>query len=224
MIYELRYIFGAVFILIGLVLALFGRQLWVFTVFLACALLSFVAIMYIYYTILSKPSQAAWIGWAILGGSLVVGVVLGLLMTKFARAGASILAVWGGFILGMVLTEALLFQYITENSFWFWLVCGSCAAVAGVLVFVAYNHAVILASSLVGSYLFIRGISLYAGGFPDEFLLFKEVKSGMLVNEPLTFYLYLAGVVIATVISAVVQYRALAKMDEDQKHPYEKLR
>jgi hypothetical protein len=96
--------------------------------------------------------------------------------------------------------------------------------VAAILVFVTYNHAIILATSLVGSYFFVRGISLYAGGFPNEYLLMKQIKNGVIESEPWTFYVYMGSILVATIICAVVQYRALARMDEYEKHPYEKLR
>lgn len=87
-----------------------------------------------------------------------------------------------------------------------------------------YNHSIILATSLIGSYFFVRGISFYVGGFPNEYLLTKQLRNGVLVAEPWTFYVYLGGILVATIICAIVQYRALARMDEYEKHPYEALR
>jgi hypothetical protein len=106
----------------------------------------------------------------------------------------------------------------------FWAVCGGCAVVAGILVFVTYNHAIILSTSLVGSYFFVRGISLYAGGFPDEIIIIKAMRSGVVLEQPFTLWIYLGGILVSFIICAVVQYRQLAKMDEYEKHPYEKLR
>jgi hypothetical protein len=57
------------------------------------------------------------------------------------------------------------------------------ALVAAGLTFLAYNHAIILSTSLIGSYFFVRGISLYVGGVPDEFALMKELKAGVLPHE-----------------------------------------
>jgi len=191
-------------------------------IFLAAAMISLVAILYVYYTMFMTSTSQAWLGWAVLGGAVVIGVLLGLTCTRFARVGATLIAVWGGFVLGMILNEAVLYMYTDEMIFW--IVCGASAFVFGVLVFIVYNHAVILCTSLVGSYLFVRGISFYAGGFPNEYLLIKQIKSGMLVSEPLSFYFYLGGILLATIICAIIQYRTLRLMDEYEKHPYERLR
>ncbi len=39
------------------------------------------------------------------------------------------------------------------------------------LSFKIYDFILIGSTSMIGSYLFIRGISLYAGGYPNEFTL-----------------------------------------------------
>lgn len=220
--YQFRYFFGVALILIGLFLGLLGRKLWVIAIFIISLILTIGIILLIFYTTFLKENTAGWVAWTVIGCSLILGVVLGLVMTKLQRLGAAIIAGWGGFMLGLVLNEAVL--YLLENTYVFWCVCIGCALVAAVLVFVAYNHAIILATSLVGSYFFVRGISLYAGGWPNEYLILKQIKAGVITSEPWTFYVYLASILVATIICAVVQYRALARMDEYEKHPYEKLR
>lgn len=193
------------------------------TVFLATALITFIGCLYLYYKILISPDQASWLGWAVLGGSLVAAVALGLLMTKFARIGAVFLAAWGGFMLGMLVNETVLID-ILPQSYYFWICCAAGASACAFTVFVWYNHAVIWSSSLVGSYLIVRGVSLYLGGFPDEFLLMKEIRSGFTVSEPTSFYFYVGGIIVGTILSALWQYRTLSRMDEYKKHPYERLK
>jgi hypothetical protein len=222
-IYEYRYVYGAVFILVGLFLGLLGRKVFVVSIFLAAAFISLLIILYVYYAMFLTNTTPGWVGWAVLGGAFVVGSVLGLACTRFARVGATLIAIWGGFIVGLIINESVL--YLLEGSLVFWVVCASCAAVLGVLVFVTYNHAVILSTSLIGSYLFVRGISLYAGGYPNEYLLINEIKNGIIQPaERRSLYFYIAGILASTVICAIVQYRQLARMDEYEKHPYEQLR
>ena len=203
-------------------LGLLGRKLWLIAIFMISAFLTIGLILLVFYTTFLKENTAGWVAWTVLGCSVILGVILGLVMTKLQRLGAAIIAGWGGFVLGLLLNEVVL--YLVKNTWVFWCVCIGCALVAAVLVFVAYNHAIILATSLVGSYFFVRGISFYAGGFPDEYLLMKLIRNGVITSEPWTFYVYMASILVATIICAVVQYRALARMDEYEKHPYEKLR
>lgn len=112
-IYQYRFYFGAVLILIGLFLGLLGRKLWVFAIFLISAFLTVGAILLLFYTTFLKSTTADWVGWTVLGCSIIFGVILGLVMTKLQRAGAAIIAGWGGFVLGIILNEAVL--YLVKN-------------------------------------------------------------------------------------------------------------
>ena len=53
----------------------------------------------------------------------------------------------------------------------FWCVAIACAIAAVVLTFYWLEPVLIITTSFSGSYMFVRGISLYAGGFPNEFIL-----------------------------------------------------
>lgn len=52
--YEYRYIFGAVLILVGLFLGLFGRKLWVLAIFLISTFLTMAVILLVFYTTFLK--------------------------------------------------------------------------------------------------------------------------------------------------------------------------
>ena len=52
-----------------------------------------------------------------------------------------------------------------------------------------------------------RGISFYAGGFPNEFTMAKQMKEGVDDVFSAWFYLYLAGIIALTVLGAIVQYK-----------------
>lgn len=50
------------------------------------------------------------------------------------------------------------------------------AAVAAALSFFIFDHILIGSTSLIGAYALVRGISLYAGGYPNEFTLADMIK------------------------------------------------
>lgn len=54
-------------------------------------------------------------------------------------------------------------------------------------------------TSLIGSYFFVRGISVYAGGFPDEFAL----ATGDKVSIKPAFYGYCVGILVCLVLSVM---------------------
>lgn len=131
------------------------------------------------------------------------------------------MAGWGGFLLGALLNETVL--YFAGSSALFWVVTIGCAVVAAVLTFFVYNHVLIIMTSFMGSYLFFRGISLYAGGFPNEFEVTKERKEDIIDGLGWSFYAYLAAIIISCVLTAWFQFKQLARMTEADKHPYARL-
>lgn len=66
-------------------------------------------ILLVFYTTFLKNTTADWVGWTVLGCSIIFGVILGLVMTKLQRVGAAIIAGWGGFVLGILLNESVLY-------------------------------------------------------------------------------------------------------------------
>lgn len=86
-----------------------GRKLWVVAIFLISAFLTMAIILLVFYTTFLKNTTADWVGWTVLGCSIIFGVILGLVMTKLQRVGAAIIAGWGGFVLGILLNETVLY-------------------------------------------------------------------------------------------------------------------
>lgn len=64
------------------------------------------------------------------------------------------------------------------------------------LSFYIYDHILIGSTSLIGSYAFIRGISLYAGGYPNEFTIAELIKQGLYSSISPWFYAYLVALIL----------------------------
>jgi len=154
--------------------------------------------------------------------SAVIGIIVGIIMMKLQRIGAAILAGWGGFMLGLLINET--FLYRQQSELWFWGLGISCGIIAALLTFVIYNHVIICTTAFMGAYLFWRGISLYAGGFPNEFDLIQEMKAGARTSVSPWFYAYLVAIIISCGVGGFSQYKQLAKMNEEEKHPYNRLK
>jgi len=52
------------------------------------------------------------------------------------------------------------------------------ALILGVLSFKMFDKILIFGTALLGSYAFIRGISLFAGHFPNEILVMQQLSQG----------------------------------------------
>ena len=198
----------------------FGRKLFVFTVFIIGAALTVCAIMILFYTTFLKSDTAYWIGWLVLSLSVILGLGIGFLCTKILKIAGAVVCGYGGFMLGVMINEMWLYIYHSQAVFW--CVNIGIAAAFAILAFFFFNQAVIISTAFIGSYFVMRGISAFAGGFPPAFQLIEQVKAGVLVNINPTFYGYLAGMVVLAVIGAVVQFKLYNRMEEHEKHPYDR--
>jgi hypothetical protein len=144
-----------------------------------------------------------WILWVIFAACLLVGAFISTLLVKTKKIGIAILSGWGGVTLGFILTTS----FVISNTYLYWAVIVGCSLVCFYAAFKTERFVIMVASSFVGSYLFIRGISFYAGGFPTEGSLHEELKSGALDwnTFPKTFYYYFAAIIVCSLISFVHQ-------------------
>merc|ERR1712130_772769 len=78
----------------------------------------------------------------------------------------------------------------------------------------------IVLTATVGAYCMMRGVSCFAGGFPNEFITARELSNGVVNAVPWQFYLYLAGIVVVSALGTWWQVRKYK--NEDLKHPYHK--
>lgn len=218
---EYAWFFGIGFIAIGLFLAFLGRKIFNATLFIITAIIVAGLILFIFYATFLEDSTAAWVGWTVLGFAVLLGLVAGFLMVKFEKFGAALVAGWGGFCLGVLLNETVL--YLATSAVLFWCVNIGLALICAILGFVLLDQTVILATAFIGSYMTMRGIGIMAGGFPNEYVLINMIESGAIDNIDPVFYAYLAGIVVLTILASIVQFKMYKKSQEDGQHPYSKL-
>ena len=88
-----------------------------------------------------------------------------------------------------------------------------------VLAYFLVEIVIIVSTSLIGSYCIIKGISLYAGGLPDEAYVIDLIKNQEFdtLHQVLTpiVYLYLAGWLVIFMIGLAVQNKL--RNDQEKK-------
>jgi hypothetical protein len=195
--------------IIGIPLCLLGRKMFSATLFLIGTLVTTTLILLIFYSTFLSDKTEAWVGWVVLSCSILLGLAGGFLLYKCQKLGAACIAGWGGFIGGLLINTTALFA--AQQEWLFWVVNITCALVAAGLAFCFFFQAIILSTSLTGAYMFVRGISLYAGGYPNEFDYIKQLENGSIPNVEAWFYLYLAFMLIFTVLGTAFQCKQLKK-------------
>ena len=75
-----------------------------------------------------------------------------------------------------------------------------CSLAMSVLMVVFFDYAAIVSSSIIGSYLSIRGLSLAVGGYPNEILIYNSLVDNKFFSQNSSLFLYLlVMIVLATV-------------------------
>lgn len=207
-------------VVIGLFLTFFGLKLYKPVFFLAGLLFTMGLFLLIFYSTFLKSTTENWVPWVVLLGSFLLGLLIGFILMKISILGAFVLAFIGGFCGALLIWNTFLYLATTSDAL-FWSFTIGIAFICGVLALIFFEHVVILASAMCGSFFVIAGIGLVAGGYTNPFTIGEVIEAGEEI--PATFYAYLAGNVVLFIIGAVVQY-AMRKAANEYKHPYHNLR
>ena len=192
---------GAIAITGGIMLCFYGLALVkpsiCFITFLTCIVVS----LFIFYACFLTAIEITPVFWYFLGGGVAGGLVVGILMAKFVKIGAAILGGWGGFALGLILNESLLWHFYL--SWLFWTANIVCIVVAAVATYKLFEPAIIVATSVIGSYFLIRGVSCYLGHYYNEFTIINELKAGLYSSIDPIYWGYVGGFVLFSIIGVL---------------------
>lgn len=143
-------------------------------------------------------------------------------LKKIRRIGLCLLGTAAGFFLGFLLYTLVLVQWL-ENSYVLFALCFFGATFGGYLAYRFDKHIIIYLTSFLGAYAFIRGISIFAGSFPNEVVLYGQISSGTFEGLDAAFYGYLAGIVVLGILGNVFQFKKGYHQHEDDDDNYKKL-
>lgn len=211
---------GIGFIIIGLLLVFLGYKFLKVTIVatsgFGVALLLFLFIFNVFS--LHEYYQV----WIVLAVGLLVGLLIGYFLLKLMKICFFIIGGCFGYTVGVICSTFIL-EWITWNpEVLYWIVIVVFIIGFGLLTMFLAKHAIITATSFMGAYLFCRGISLYAGGFPDEGTIIDLIKrkewDKLEEYKTPAVYGYLAGVVVLACIGIAVQERINLFNDKDDDH------
>ncbi len=93
--------------------------------------------------------------------SLGMGSGIGFACQKWVRLGVLLIGTWLGGVFGALLYSLVFYVFAEKNPLLaLWLVIAICACIISVLSMIFFDHAVIIGSSIIGSYVFVR-VSYY---------------------------------------------------------------
>jgi hypothetical protein len=173
---KYSFVFGGFLIAMGIVVGLFGKPLFKPTICLVGALVFLVVASLFIFSLFFTRITPNWVGWIVFSIALFIGSIVGLILAKLSRLGVAVLAGWGGFCLGMILYASFLYKLDGDKQIFYWVFNISLGVIAGIMSIFLFDHAIVISTSIIGTYAFIRGISFYAGGYPSEFELIQIIK------------------------------------------------
>lgn len=199
-----KFLLGGTFIIVGLCMLLFGTKLinWItgFLIFLTLAIL----LLTFFCLVIFQASIS--INKFILSSviSVVLALILAYLITKkLVVVGVGMLGAWTLLSVGFLLVPLFgLAQDKTGNGIR-WAIYSVLGLVGFVLGVWKSEPVKIFLTAFIGAFFFIRGISVYAGGFPNEFALAQGTNEAI---HP-AFYGYCVGILVLFILSILFQRR-----------------
>ena len=211
---DFAWLFSSLLIILGLFNCILGQYFSKYTCFILSLLT--VTILVLFFGQYILPSGCAyWVIWILFAVGVILGCTLGYFTFKYHEKFISFVV---GGLCGFLLGE-FFFSLFGNKIPWEPLVVHilfiiACIIALIIVAFFLKKAIVIFATSFIGSYCFIRGISLFAGGYPSEFTIIdlKSKDETEQIDELFTWrvYVYLAFIVICTVLSIIAQFK-LAK-------------
>lgn len=214
MLEKYRFLWGLILLFIGLVMTFFGRKLIKYVVFIVIFIIVALGFLLLFYTLFLKDNSTVWIFWVLLSVCVVLGILIGALSVKFEKAGIAVMGGIAGFFLALLVLETVQLR----NEIVFWIILAVSALIFFVISFKVSEYIKIFTTSLLGGYCTVRGISCFAGGFPNEFTTVRSLSLGIIGHIEWYFYVYLVFIVIVSSLGSVWQVRKYRA--EDDKHPY----
>lgn len=159
------------------------------------------------------PSNApVWAFWLMIGISVVLGIVVGVVCCKFYRVGMFLLGALFGAVLGLILFSAFISRF-SQQAWVVGLVVGLCAVAFGFVAWFTGLTGIIVATSLVGSYMVVRACSWYIRGYPNEWTLAQDIKQNGWKSY-WKFYIYMIVMLLLAAVGIVVQHKMYKNKEE----------
>ena len=140
---------------------------------------------------------------------MIIGVGIAFIALTFEAFNSVILGVVVGYLFGSLLYNLLVKVIHINPQALYWGTLISCILFVSIAGGFMKAYMVCLATSLVGSYALVRGISVFAGGYPDETYVMMLINKGEYSQFGRVFgpmiYMYIGGISFLTAIGFWIQ-------------------
>lgn len=218
-----KYIFGILSIFFGIIECFFGLAILKPSLFIVGYISAFGFVILIFGEFLISPDMNVLLIWILLIIAVLLGAVVGYLVTTLPKLGFMALGLWFGFVLAFVINNLFLYKIeVDPPELLLYILMGILGIIFAVLSMYIWRELCIIATSFLGAYLIIRSLSLYIGYYPNELSLNIQIKYKELANVGWEFYIYFIFLIILTILGAFVQFRNKKKIGGKYAGDFEK--
>lgn len=205
-----KWVFGIIIIALGIFFCFFGEEFLKISQIIAGGAVVLIVILYLIFNY-TQAQLYSWQFWLIIVLASAVGCLAGYFMSKIQWLPGFIFGGLLGFVLGFFIFNLAL-RYIQSNPAVVFWICISACVVVGCLIGYFYEEFIaILCTGIVGAYGIIRGISIMAGGFPDERQVYELGSKGewdqMKALLTPVIFAYLAGFLVLSAAGLYIQFK-----------------
>ena len=122
--------------------------------------------------------------------ALAAGVAAGFIAKLTEHIISGIIGGIAGFFVGFIIYSLVFAQFVKSTTALLWITLIVFTAFGAFAMYKWDEEAEVHVTHVVGSYLIIRGIAFFAGGYPDEAQTFFQLRKGNF-DLPFSFYGYL---------------------------------
>ncbi len=203
-----RYVIFPFFLIFGVLMCFAGKTYLKWLIFVSGVIEASTLIILVVYSTFASHARETWVGYVTVLGSIAIGAAFGLFLMKNEMIGGFFLVAWGGFNTGLLFYNAFLYKINSDWALWGFSV--GIGILYAVLLIFLYDHILIHATAMMGSFSFIFGIGLVAGHYPSPFLIVDLIKYGQIKAVDPLYYAYFGANLVLYVIGCIWQYKRLA--------------
>lgn len=192
---------GAPLIIMGMYLLTVGGRYPKTTLALFTTLAASLTSIFVLFSAVFPANSPAW-------SVLVVGIVtfcmgggLGFGAAKWPRIGIVCMGLSLGGLIGYCVYWLFLESHLANKDSLLlqWAVVAVTGLTCAIICIFLFDFAVIITSAIFGAYALIRGVSMYAGGFINEFELVMATNNGEIGELTTMMYIYIGLIILIAI-------------------------
>lgn len=155
-----------------------------------------------------EETTASGITLAIVGVllSLLAAIAAGFIAKLTTKITSGVIGGIAGFFIGFLLYTLVFAQFVKSNTALLWITLIITTGLGAFCMYRYEEEAEVHVTHVIGSYLIVRGLGFFIGGYPNEAQTFFQLQKGNF-NLPASFYGYLVGFIVLNVAGAWFQHK-----------------